>query len=67
MKEEYPIKVSVRKAGGNASKSALRGSINIPKDVLKDMDITKDDNCIILIYDPKKKEIRIKKENSDKE
>ena len=61
MKEEYYLNVSIRKAGGNAGKGATRGSLNIPKDVLKDMGITKEDKEIILSYDPESKEITIKK------
>lgn len=61
MKEEYSLNISVRSAGGNASKNAVRGSMNIPKDVLNDMRITKDENKIILIYDSINKEIKIKK------
>lgn len=37
------------------------GSLNIPKDVLKDMGITKEESEIILDYNTETKEITIKK------
>ncbi len=61
MKDIYYLNISVRPAGGNASKNAVRGSLNIPKDVLKDMGIDKENSEIELHYDEETKEIKIKK------
>lgn len=61
MKEEYMLNVSLRSAGGNASKGALRGSINLPKEILNDIGITKEDKEVVLTYDTETKEIKIKK------
>lgn len=61
MQDIYYLNVSVRAAGGNASKNAVRGSINIPKDILLDMDIDKKNNQIELHYNTETKEITIKK------
>lgn len=62
-KDGYKINVSIRPAGGNASKSAVRGSINIPKDIIKDMRLTTDDCGIIITYDDNKKEMTIRKDH----
>lgn len=61
MKEEYYLNVSIRKAGGNAGKGAIRGSLNIPKKILNELGITKEDKEVILSYNPEAKEITIKK------
>ena len=61
MKEEYILNVSLRSAGGIASKGALRGSINIPKEILNDIGVTKEDKEVVLTYDTETKEIKIKK------
>lgn len=61
MIDEYYLNVSIRKAGGNASKGALRGTLNIPKDVLKALGLTKDDNGIVLTHNKETNEITIRK------
>ena len=58
---EKIMNVAITPCYGNASKNTTRGKLNIPKKILKDMELTEDDNRIILKYDEKKKELIIKK------
>ncbi|MGM9977831.1 MAG: hypothetical protein ACI33J_03435 [Clostridium sp.] len=61
MTDEYYLNVSIRRAGGNASKGAVRGTLNIPKDIIKALRLTKDDNGIVLIHNKETNEITIRK------
>lgn len=58
---EKILDVNITKCYGNASESNTRGKLNIPKKMLKAMEITENDKTVKIIYNEKKNELIIRK------
>lgn len=58
---EKNLNVSITKCYGNANKNATRGKLNIPKEIVNAMNLTKEDCKVHLKYNERKKQLIITK------
>jgi hypothetical protein len=58
---EKILDVNITKCYGNADAENTRGKLNIPKKMLKAMQITEEDRTVKIIFNEKKQELIIKK------
>nr|WP_312291994.1 hypothetical protein [Clostridium chromiireducens] len=58
---EKKLNVAITKCYGNADENSTRGKFNIPKKILMDMGITKEDCSVLVRYDEENKEMIVKK------
>lgn len=58
---EKTLDVNITKCYGNANEDNTRGKLNIPKKMLKAMELTENDRTVNIKFDEKKKILIIKK------
>lgn len=58
---EKTLNVAITKCYGNADAENTRGKLNIPKKMLKAMELTENDRTVNIKFDEKKKILIIKK------
>lgn len=58
---EKTLNVAITKCYGNAGAENTRGKLNIPKKMLKAMELTENDRTVNITFDEKKKILIIKK------
>lgn len=58
---EKTLDVNITKCYGNANEDNTRGKLNIPKKMLKAMEITEDDRTVNIKFDEENKVLIIKK------